>query len=669
MRFKRIIRKIRSYHKQHGLGNTIFWLWNCFIAKMRVFKYRLRGIPANGTYNAPTLSKYDRKNLVLNTRRKVFIFASVPYYDIGGGQRSSQLAKTFAKLGWPVYYIYGFSSNESMAFSLQMPMVMHQLADKLSPAALGKIIEKDDLAIFESPVDRFADFVNVIKCKEAKIVYENIDNWQSSLGENLFKEETIHKMIQSADLLVGTAKPLVAQLEDYCRHLNIQREIAYLPNAVDDELFSPLLNYEKPADLVSGKKTLLYYGSLWGEWFDWTIICDLAKKHPAYSINLIGDHHAVSIDRKLLPKNIHFLGPKRQSELPAYLKYTDYALIPFTPGKISDYVSPLKIFEYIAMYKRVLCTTLPDVEGYPNTYCGNTGDEWAAFIQQDTPVDVEAAADFVYRNSWCYRIQGILDRVYPFEARRCPEKYYGKISVVTLNYNNKGIIDRCVDSLLRNNDRYHYEIVVVDNQSSDGSYEQLQKKYGNQITLVKNKKNGCSSGRNLGVKNAKGDYIIFLDSDQWVIYKYWLDVYLDLYEHLKNVGLISWSAGWFNNKGRAYHVVDSFPYRYMPPTGICRCDIGYLGSGGMIIARSLFEQIDGFDEAYDPTCYEDTDISLKVRHAGKEIYYSPYLALIHLPHQTTKAGSSAHRRLTEEKQRYFSSKWRNLDPDLLKYTK
>lgn len=665
----RVFRKISAYRKANGTGMTVNWLWNCFVFKVRSYKQKLFGTTTDGTYNEPSLSKYDKKTLILNQRRKVFIFASVPYYDIGGGQRSSQLAKVFAKLGWPVYYIYGFHSNESKTFNLQMPMIMHQYADNVSPSMLEKLIEKDDLTIFESPVERFGMYLDVIHNKGGKVVYENIDNWQSSLGSGLFKEETLHKMLRAADLLVGTAKPLVAQLEEYCKQLDIERKIVYLPNAVDDEMFSPLLNYIRPTDLVRGKKTLLYYGSLWGEWFAWDILTEIATKNPSYSINLIGDYQTIPFDIKKLPKNIHFLGLKRQFELPAYLKYTDYAMIPFTPGKISDYVSPLKIFEYISMNTRVLCTELPDVKGYPNTHCGNTAAEWEAFIKQDTPVNASAAGDFISRNTWCSRIESILDVLYPAEAEKCIEKYYEKISVVTLNYNNKGIIDRCVDSLLRNNARYHYEVVVVDNDSRDGSYEQLQKKYGDKITLVRNDKNGCASGRNLGVKSAKGDYVVFLDSDQWVIYKYWLDVYLYLCEQLDNVGLISWSAGWFNSAGKAYHVVESFPYRYMPPTGICRCDIGYLGSGGMIIERALFEQIGGFDEAYDPTCYEDTDISLKVRHAGREIFYSPYVALIHLPHQTTKAGSTAHKKLTTQKQLYFTAKWKKLDPKLLDYTK
>ena len=246
-------------------------------------------------------------------------------------------------------------------------------------------------------------------------------------------------------------------------------------------------------------------------------------------------------------------------------------------------------------------------------------------------------------------------------------RYYGKLSVVVLNYNNKGIIDKCVDSLLQWNDRYRYEIVVVDNQSTDGSYEQLTEKYGSRIHLVRNRKNGCSSGRNLGVKVSHGDYILFLDSDQWATDAYWLDSYLTICDTAENFGAVAWNGGWFDRYAAGYMIADNYAYRSMPPSALYRKDLGYLATCGFLMSKALFEEIDGFDEYYDPTCYEDTDLTLKIRHAGRECYYSPCLGVVHLPHQTTKAGSEAHMKRITEKQKYFAEKWRQLNPALLNY--
>ena len=254
-----------------------------------------------------------------------------------------------------------------------------------------------------------------------------------------------------------------------------------------------------------------------------------------------------------------------------------------------------------------------------------------------------------------------------FIKGKCNSKFFNNISIIVLNYNNKNVIGKCIDSLLKYNMRYKYEIIVVDNQSTDGSYE-LLKKYKD-IMLFRNSKNGCSSGRNLGVSKSTKDYIVFLDSDQWALNDYWLDNYIYILNENSIVGAVGWAGGWFNKQGYAYHTFDSFEYRFMPPQGLYRYDIGYLGTGGFMIRKEFFEKIKGFDLKYDPTCYEDTDLSLNIRHHGKEIVYCPYLGIEHKPHQTTKSGSSNHNRLIKEKGDYFVKKWKKINPKLLNYCK
>ena len=98
-----------------------------------------------------------------------------------------------------------------------------------------------------------------------------------------------------------------------------------------------------------------------------------------------------------------------------------------------------------------------------------------------------------------------------------------------------------------------------------------------------------------------------------------------------------------------------------------RTDVAYLGSGGMLMKRELFEKIGGFDESYDPTCFEDTDISLKIRDAGYELAYCPYMAIMHLPHQTTDSGSKGHLKQITKNSELFLTKWQKQNPKLLEY--
>ena len=195
------------------------------------------------------------------------------------------------------------------------------------------------------------------------------------------------------------------------------------------------------------------------------------------SINLIGDDKMLKNRKKEMPKNVHFLGLKKQTDLPAYLCYSDFAILPFKCSDIGNYVSPLKIFEYISMNKYVLATELPDIKGYPNTLFSNKAQDWIEKINENVGIDIDARNEFIFNNNWYARCSFIIDTLYKEEAIRCNEKYYSNISVVVLNYNNKKVIFNNVDTLLRYNTRYNYEIIVVDNNSMDGSYEELLEKY------------------------------------------------------------------------------------------------------------------------------------------------------------------------------------------------
>lgn len=589
---------------------------------------------------------------------EIIIFASVPFYDIGGGQRSAQVTRTFNALGWQVYYIYGFPCTEKNMARIYIPAVLHKQIDEISKDQLEDIINNAILAIFEIPYYKFEPYLDIAKQTGCVTVYEHIDNWDSTLGNLFYDDAVFQRFLEKADWITITAKKLGEKIREYS-----SRPYLYLPNAVNTELFEPLKQYKCPVDLKRGRKTLIYFGSLWGEWFEWDKIDYIAQECPDCEINLIGDYSGCMEHFQNKKKNVHFLGLKEQAELPGYLQYSDCALLPFKNSSIGAYVSPLKVFEYIAMNKRVLATRLDDIQGYPNVYCSDSKKEWADYLR-NSPTELEDSSIFTAQNNWFARCGKLLEKI----SDNTKEPDSGTISVIVLNHNNQKVIQRCVESLLVHNRRYHYEIVVVDNASTDGSYEFLEKKYQDKVILIKNNRNGCSSGRNLGVKNAGGKYICFLDSDQWVVSDYWLDSVLKLMQDHVNIGAAAWNAGWFTKGQTTGPIVDYMPERAVSHAKVWyRTDIAYLATSGFIMERYLFEQVGGFDEYYDPTCYEDTDLSLKIRDAGYELAYCPYMAIMHLPHQTTQSGSNRHKKLMDRNGIYFKKKWEEKNPALLEY--
>ena len=598
----------------------------------------------------------NNPNLKLKETKSIIIFSSVPFYDVGGGQRSAQFAKAFNTIGYKVYYIYAFPCTEENIPDMFIPTVLHEHIDNITHTWFENIAKKDMVVIFEIPYIKFEPYLDIANQLGCHTIYEHIDNWETSLGSLFYNEKVFKRFLQKAEYLTVTAKKLGDKISEH-----IGREYFYLANAVNIEIFEPLKNYECPKDLIKGKnKTLLYFGSLWGDWFEWDKIDYLAQQCPDCEINLIGDYTGCIDKVKNAKSNVHFLGIKKQTDLPAYLKYSDIALLPFKNCEIGKYVSPLKIFEYIAMNVRVLATNLDDIKNYPNVYCSDLKEDWVKMLKED--VVLQDSSAFISENNWFARCEKLLEMV-GIETNKFP-----LVSIVVLNYNNMKVIRRCIDTLILYKRRYNYEIIVVDNGSNDGSFEMLKENYTDKILLLQNKQNGCSSGRNLGVKHANGEYICFLDSDQWIVSSYWLDNAIQILENDHKIGAVAWNAGWFAPGKTTGPIVDYLKNRGLESALIWyRTDIAYLATSGFLMKKELFNIIDGFDEFYDPTCFEDTDISLKIRNYGFELAYCPYMGIMHLPHQTTQSGSAGHTKLMERNGSYFEEKWRSIQPELLEY--
>ena len=87
------------------------------------------------------------------------------------------------------------------------------------------------------------------------------------------------------------------------------------------------------------------------------------------------------------------------------------------------------------------------------------------------------------------------------------------VSVVILSYNVSALLKDCIDSVLKFTKDIKYEIIVVDNKSTDDSVE-IIKSFGSKIKFIQSLSNGgFSKGNNLGLKEAKGKYILLLNPD------------------------------------------------------------------------------------------------------------------------------------------------------------
>jgi glycosyltransferase involved in cell wall biosynthesis len=304
---------------------------------------------------------------------------------------------------------------------------------------------------------------------------------------------------------------------------------------------------------------------------------------------------------------------------------------------------------------------MTDVMDYPNTYFANTKEEFYNYL--DTIIEdnnISKIENFIMNNSWGTR----LDKIYEIIKYKLKPKF----SIIILCYNNKNIISRCIDSFLKVQNIINSEIIVIDNNSNDGSYDYLLEKYENKIKLLKNTKNGCSSGRNLGIKNISTDttYVCFFDSDQWITSaSCFFEADYIFRTNKDNIGAISWGAGFFDNEDLGGRIAE-----YLEKKGTLnkeyndkgyRTDFNYLATCGLFIKKYTINNYNlYFDEFYDPTCFEDTDFAFQIKSKNLKLAFRYFSGIMHKAHQTTNANNNEnnfYKKLFLKNSNYLKKKW------------
>ena len=588
---------------------------------------------------------------------ELVIIAGIPFDDIGGGQRAAQLARCALKTGRKVIYLYvfqkfDFNLNQPTQSHISINGLTHLPIDSINPSKLLELISSNATLIVEIPHFKALPYIEIAKLRGINTVFELIDDWETSLGGDWFHPDIYNQIVMTADTVTASAKLLLEQL------VNLGRSDAlYLPNAANEYIFDQYKSYACPDDFPArahGKKFALYFGSLYGEWFAWDFVITAALQNPKLDILLIGDNPG----KKDLPANIHFLGSKNIDELPNYLAYTDIALLPFVPGKISNAVSPIKVFEYLFAGKPIIATPLPEIKNYPGVFFADNPQQFAKLCSSTAahPKQLQNQDTFISKNSWFNRLDKLL-------ISNQPEKFRASVSAIILIHNNKNIIARCLESLLANGEHFLKEIIVIDNKSSDGGAEFVEKSFPS-VKVFSNSVNGCSSGRNLGADFASGKYLAFFDSDQWFTCSFFFREALSILDKDASIGAIGWAAGWFDTtrSDLGGMITDYCPNRGMNDTALIkgyRADIGYLGTGGLFLPKSVFDATDGFDTFYDPTCFEDTDLSFQIKKLDLKICFRDLTGIRHQPHQTTNADlvKNDYIDIFTRNSQYFKNKW------------
>lgn len=184
-------------------------------------------------------------------------------------------------------------------------------------------------------------------------------------------------------------------------------------------------------------------------------------------------------------------------------------------------------------------------------------------------------------------------------------------SVVIPSYNRKNFLKKSIDSVLNQNIR-DYELIVVDDGSTDSSILLVADYRGKGLTYIRTSNLGVSHARNTGIQNSRGSYIAFLDSDDcWESSK--LEHVLESINNFPEINIFHTEETWFKNEKllnqkKKHRKPDGHVYKKCLP--LC-C----IGMSTAVIKRTLLDEIGMFDEKM-PAC-EDYDFFLRATLENK----------------------------------------------------
>jgi glycosyltransferase involved in cell wall biosynthesis len=208
------------------------------------------------------------------------------------------------------------------------------------------------------------------------------------------------RLLEKADLCFATAHSLA----DNARRHNPHTFVAL--HGVDHQHFARALDEATviPEDVAHLPHPVIGFFGIIHEWIDQKLVAAVARRHPEWSIVLIGLPRVDVAELRALP-NVHLLGRKPYDTLPSYCKAFDVGIIPFAINELTRHVNPIKLREYLSAGLPVVSTSLPEVSHYRHLcHVATDETEFITMLEQalreDSPARRHQRSDAMRHETW-----------------------------------------------------------------------------------------------------------------------------------------------------------------------------------------------------------------------------------------------------------------------------
>ena len=198
------------------------------------------------------------------------------------------------------------------------------------------------------------------------------------------------------------------------------------------------------------------------------------------------------------------------------------------------------------------------------------------------------------------------------------------ISIIIPTYNSKAFLLQCINSLEKQS-YSDYEIIIVDDGSTDGTYNYIKnKKWKVKLRVFKQNRKGPAAARNLGAKHAKGEILAFTDAD-CIAPKKWLRNLIKAYKKFPEV--VGVGGPLEPSKNNLVAKIEKFKNKYLHKMGnkiiIGKEEVPVGFTNNMSYKANIFRKFDGFNERFDKPAGEDFDLKQRICKKGYKVAYIP----------------------------------------------
>lgn len=255
-----------------------------------------------------------------------------------------------------------------------------------------------------------------------------------------------------------------------------------------------------------------------------------------------------------------------------------------------------------------------------------------------------------------------------YEHFSVPTSLHPKVSIVIPVYNQFHYTYACLKSIAVNSGEIPYEVLIANDCSTDLT-TQLEKIVGG-VKVITNEKNlrflrNC----NHAAKEAKGEYILFLNNDTQV-QPNWLQPLVDLIESDETIGMVGSKLIYPNGRlQEAGGIIwkDASAWNYgngqnpaMPEYNYVK-EVDYISGAAIMIRSTLWNQLGGFDETFAPAYCEDSDLAFQVRAAGYKVMFQPKSVVVHFEGVSNGTNTSSGQKAYQVRnQKKFYEKWKDV---------